>query len=311
MAPEQALAQGSDVDPRTDVWAAGATLFTMLSGHFVHEGDNGRQMLIRAATVPARSLASVAPGTSEAVVNLVDRALAFERSARWVTAAAMREAVARVHDELFGAPAPSHLAALVEAGAFVSSAAPTEPADAAGASGTGLDAAPVPNSPAIGRSDMVTTTAKPVSNRKSEKPRRLGGPVSAIAGAAAVIALGGGLAILRSHGSAAGPSHAGAIPSTLAPLTVLSPALSAAASDPLPPADRPAVSAPVQSRIDPVVETPHRTLPASPPTKGASPAAPSTAVRSVAVPSPANSVPVTAPSASAAFKRERLHIELQ
>ncbi len=102
MAPEQALAQTDEIDPRSDVWGVGACLFTMLSGQFVHQGDNARQLMIRAATVPARSLADVAPGMPSSVVDIVAKALAFEKSARWGSAAAMREAVARVYQERFG-----------------------------------------------------------------------------------------------------------------------------------------------------------------------------------------------------------------
>lgn len=127
MAPEQALAQGDEIDPRTDVWATGASLFTMLSGQFVHEGDSARQLMIRAATVPARSLADVVPDTPAAVIDLVAKALAFEKSARWDSAAAMRAVVAEVHGELFGAFAHEHLEACVEQAQREFESARTEP----------------------------------------------------------------------------------------------------------------------------------------------------------------------------------------
>src|SRR5580692_11039656 len=57
MAPEQALAQSSQIDAQTDVWAAGATLFAMLSGQPVHAGEVTAQVVVAAATTPARSLA--------------------------------------------------------------------------------------------------------------------------------------------------------------------------------------------------------------------------------------------------------------
>lgn len=62
MAPEQALAEPGKIDAQTDLWAVGATLFTLLSGALVHEGQNASQLMTRAATCKARSLATVAPG---------------------------------------------------------------------------------------------------------------------------------------------------------------------------------------------------------------------------------------------------------
>jgi serine/threonine-protein kinase len=104
MAPEQALAKSSEIDGQSDVWAAGATLFTLLSGQLVHEGDNATQLLVKAATTQARSLATVAPSTPAGVVRLVDRALAFDKEARWPSAEAMRDAIGEVYGEMFGEP---------------------------------------------------------------------------------------------------------------------------------------------------------------------------------------------------------------
>ncbi len=103
MAPEQALGMASEVDVRTDLWALGATVFTMLSGSFVHEGGSARQVLVRAATEPARSLSSVAPDVQWAVTEWVSKALLFDKRARWESAAVMRTAALQIQHELFGA----------------------------------------------------------------------------------------------------------------------------------------------------------------------------------------------------------------
>jgi hypothetical protein len=124
MAPEQALAQGHEVDPRTDIWAIGATLFTMISRRPVHEGNNARQILIRAATTPAPSLARVAPHTPRVVVEIVARALELEKIHRWESAAVMREAVARAHQEAFGALRGGDLESLLEHGGRADGGAP-------------------------------------------------------------------------------------------------------------------------------------------------------------------------------------------
>jgi serine/threonine-protein kinase len=71
----------------------GATLFTMLSGRLVHQGDTPNELLIATATQRAPSLAHAAPWVAPAVVALVDRALAFEAMQRWPSAAAMQQAL--------------------------------------------------------------------------------------------------------------------------------------------------------------------------------------------------------------------------
>jgi serine/threonine-protein kinase len=102
MSPEQAYARSKDVDAQTDVWAVGATMFTLLSGELVHEGENAPQLVINAATTRGRSLAALAPDVPPAVVELVERAIAFEKSARWPSADAMREATETTYLSMFG-----------------------------------------------------------------------------------------------------------------------------------------------------------------------------------------------------------------
>ncbi len=108
MAPEQALAHWDDVDGRTDVWAAGATMFTLLSGRHVHEAETGNEQLIRSATTPPRSLATLDATLPKPVVELVDRALLFDKTERWPDARAMRDALRKTYqilrDKKGGAP---------------------------------------------------------------------------------------------------------------------------------------------------------------------------------------------------------------
>ncbi len=102
MPPEQALAKSSAIDGQTDIWAAGATLFTLMSGQFVHEGETAAQLLVTTATAPARSIATVVPDIAPPLMAVVDRALAFEKSARWPSAEAMRDALAEAYAATFG-----------------------------------------------------------------------------------------------------------------------------------------------------------------------------------------------------------------
>ncbi len=117
MAPEQAAALRDEIDARTDLWAVGATLFTLLSGEQVHPGEDSNQVLIRAATSQARSVLSVCPELPERVAQLVSRSLAFEKSARFQCAEEMASAVQSVHSELYGELVLEPVQALVAAAA--------------------------------------------------------------------------------------------------------------------------------------------------------------------------------------------------
>ncbi len=115
MAPEQAMAKSDEIDAQSDLWAAGATMFALASGHLVHDADNAQQILIKAATSPARSLATVLPTAPRALCAIVDRALAFEKADRWANAVAMREALREASIALFAAvPTPEKIAEMVE-----------------------------------------------------------------------------------------------------------------------------------------------------------------------------------------------------
>ena len=97
MPPELALGRTAEIDARTDLWSAGATMFQLLSGELVHTAAGAAELVVRAATVHARSLAVVAPETPGDVVALVDKALAFARDDRWATAEAMQQAIEEAH----------------------------------------------------------------------------------------------------------------------------------------------------------------------------------------------------------------------
>jgi serine/threonine-protein kinase len=107
MPPEQALGHRDDIDARADVWATGALLFTLYTGKFVHDAPSITEMVMRAATRPARSLASVAPDAPAEVVSVIDRALRFDKADRWPTASAMQAAIADAFASLESAPISS------------------------------------------------------------------------------------------------------------------------------------------------------------------------------------------------------------
>jgi serine/threonine protein kinase len=94
MPPEQAQGRRDRVDPRSDVWMVGATLFTIVTGMFVHEdAETIHEALIASATRRPRMVRELAPHLPPAVAQVIDRALELEMEDRWDSAVHMREAL--------------------------------------------------------------------------------------------------------------------------------------------------------------------------------------------------------------------------
>jgi serine/threonine protein kinase len=96
MAPEQAMGLADGVDGRADLFSVGATLFALMSGQRLHQGRSDNEAFILAATTPAPSLARVAADLPVEVIALVDKALAWDKRARFADAAEMRDEALRV-----------------------------------------------------------------------------------------------------------------------------------------------------------------------------------------------------------------------
>jgi serine/threonine protein kinase len=99
MPPEQALGNWAEIDERSDLWSLGATLYVMLSNAPLREQGSATEQLLGAMTRPVPSLARVA-ALPRSVVAVVDRALAFDREARFADANSMRLALRAVQNEL-------------------------------------------------------------------------------------------------------------------------------------------------------------------------------------------------------------------
>jgi serine/threonine protein kinase/class 3 adenylate cyclase len=96
MAPEQWT--GRAVDPRTDVYAMGATLFHLLAGRPPFVAETRDDICKQHCNNPPPSVRALVPGVSEGVERLVERALAKRPEDRYFDAGAMlRDIEALLH----------------------------------------------------------------------------------------------------------------------------------------------------------------------------------------------------------------------
>ncbi len=231
MSPEQARAE--EVDEKSDVWAVGATLFTLLTGRFVHDAATPQELLIAAATKPAPSLVSRAPSVPLVLAQVIDRALKFDKNSRWPSALMMRDALRDASLAMFGdgpsraplldltARAGHTLAATLRqhpASAAKPPLAPSQPtADKAPAWVQVAEphaAAPAPPTTAAHRpapTGTVHMTATPVSSETMPSlPTTKPSPAVLVAvGGACVVALG--IALMALRGGRASPSAPAAV----------------------------------------------------------------------------------------------------
>jgi eukaryotic-like serine/threonine-protein kinase len=150
MPPEQARGLWKDVDARSDIWAIGATMFALLTGEPVHSGRTPNEILLAAMSHRAPPVRDRRPGISDATAQVVDRALAFEKEARWPRARTMQDAVRHAYHALYDTPISSHppitvpdtvpnrTLASAEVDANVQRAATTGPALVSGRTGVAL-----------------------------------------------------------------------------------------------------------------------------------------------------------------------------
>lgn len=87
-APELLLQEPSDV--RSDIWSVGALLYTLVTGITPRPDDAAPASV---ASVPARALKESLLELPRAFVNIVDRALEFDRADRWPDVDALQQAL--------------------------------------------------------------------------------------------------------------------------------------------------------------------------------------------------------------------------
>jgi len=106
MAPEQGRGDWEKVGTQSDLWAVGATMFTLLSGRPVHLHEDLFTQMRAVAYNRAPPMAQVAPWVPRSVALLVDAALEFDAPNRWSDARAMQMAlrIANMSRDEQGAP---------------------------------------------------------------------------------------------------------------------------------------------------------------------------------------------------------------
>jgi serine/threonine-protein kinase len=204
MAPEQATGDASHIDARTDLFAVGAVAFALLVGETVHSAESTLDTLTQAATSHARPLAPLALGVPPTIAKVFERALSFDRDARWSSAREMRAALAVAARDAYGevpgrAAIREALARRMHVGSvWRETLAPRERRNA---------------SPASSRPDVSTIGAMSSGTDRPRPPRRPRG--GAVQVAAISLALGAALAflVIPRAGATAAASHA-ATPAT-------------------------------------------------------------------------------------------------
>ncbi|HBQ15133.1 MAG TPA: serine/threonine protein kinase, partial [Myxococcales bacterium] len=83
MSPEQAEG-AKDLGPQTDVWSLGAVLYHALSGERPFQASNPPTLLLRIARGEFEPLARRSSRVPRGVAEVIDRALALDRSERWL-----------------------------------------------------------------------------------------------------------------------------------------------------------------------------------------------------------------------------------
>ncbi len=101
LAPEQV--NGRPTDPRTDVYALGLLIYEALTGHPPFGGDTEIATAMARLTTSAPAVRAERPEVSQALDDVIHRCLARQPSARFGSAAAVRDALDRARLDPTGA----------------------------------------------------------------------------------------------------------------------------------------------------------------------------------------------------------------
>jgi serine/threonine-protein kinase len=245
MAPEQALGKSDDVDGQTDVYGAGATMFNLSSGQYVHDANTVEELLVHAGSRTARSILTVLPDLPHAIARVIDRALAFRKDQRWATARGMQAALGEACRVTYGSlppgarpsdPPPGWVSAPSAVPATIDDAVPprSEPRTAGMPCVPPSDTEQATAWPAQHPATPNASTTGGMGSEQIGRPtkRRLGGWL-ALGGAVVLVAVGGRLFSRSPTVPSAPPAAAALVAPTVDPLRSGDTADRLAASTPL------------------------------------------------------------------------------
>ncbi|HEY5946263.1 MAG TPA: serine/threonine-protein kinase [Kofleriaceae bacterium] len=93
MAPEQA--RGDELDPRSDVYALGATLYQLIAGKPPIAGSSATEVIASTMSKRVAPVTKHAPNAPAELATIIDKALSFEAEQRYPDAGALAEDVRR------------------------------------------------------------------------------------------------------------------------------------------------------------------------------------------------------------------------
>ena len=93
MPPEQARGEWSRVDHSADVFAAGATLYRLLTGAHIHVADTPEALLRMTLLMPPLPVHARVSDVPQALASVLDQSLSVEPEHRFESALAMRQAL--------------------------------------------------------------------------------------------------------------------------------------------------------------------------------------------------------------------------
>jgi eukaryotic-like serine/threonine-protein kinase len=98
MSPEQT--RGDELDPRSDVYALGVTLFEALTGALPHDATSIAELFIKKVSEPPRKPSSLVAEVDPVLEDVLFRAMAIDRRARHASARELRAELAAVLEQL-------------------------------------------------------------------------------------------------------------------------------------------------------------------------------------------------------------------